>query len=116
MGSVTTTLNPAAAVTAGAKWELDLGPLQNSGALVTNVPVGTRLVSFTTIPGWQTPPNQFVTVNSNVTTTVSATYTPNPGWLQVFISPSNAIAAGAQWQVDGADPQRCSTAWSSTTR
>jgi hypothetical protein len=40
-GSLQVTINPAAAVSAGAQWQVDGGPFQNSGAVVSG-PVAWR--------------------------------------------------------------------------
>ena len=104
-GSLQVTLSPAGAVSAGAKWEVDGGTPQSSGATVTNLSVGTHTVSFTTISGWTTPSNQTVSVSANSTATASGSYVQQFGSLQVTLSPAAAVTAGAQWQVDGGTPQ-----------
>ena len=98
-GSLNVTISPASAITAGAKWKVDGGKLQNSGATVTNLSLGSHTVSFSTISGWVTPANQTITVSANSTTTASGFYVPQTGSLQVTISPAAAITDGAQWQV-----------------
>ena len=99
-GSLQVTITPAAAVSAGAQWQVDGGTLQNSGTTVSNLLVGAHTVSFSTINGWATPTNQSVVISSNQTSTVSANYSA-AGSLQVTISPAGAVSAGAMWQVDG---------------
>jgi outer membrane biogenesis lipoprotein LolB len=93
------TIKPVAAVTAGAQWQVDYGTWQNSGATITNLPVGNHTVSFSTISGWITPANQTVAVNANSTAKGSGTYVAI-GSLQVTLSPAAATNGGAQWQVD----------------
>jgi hypothetical protein len=100
-GSLTVTINPEAAISAGAKWRVDEGTLQSSGAMVTNLWVENHTVSFNTISGWIAPSNQTISVSANSTATASGTYVPQTGSLKVTISPARAITAGAQWQVDG---------------
>ena len=102
-GSLQVTISPAGAVSAGAQWQVDSGALQSSGATVSGLSTGSHTVSFSTVSGWTTPASQTVTVNANQTTTASGTYVviPPTGSLQVTISPSGAVSAGAQWQVDG---------------
>ena len=73
-GSLLVAITPPAAIIAGAQWQVDSGIFQNSGATVTNLPVGTHTVSFSAISGWVTPPSQTVTVNSNQVTTTTGTY------------------------------------------
>ena len=100
-GSLTVTLGPAGAVSAGAQWQVDGGAWQNSGAVVTNLSPGNHTVSFSPVAGWNTPGNQIIAVNAGSTNSVSGTYTPSVGALQITINPSGAVSAGAQWQVDG---------------
>ena len=98
-GSLQISISPGAAVAAGAGWQVDGGALQNSGATVSNLPVGNHTVSFRTLTGGRTPSNQILAVGVNSTATASGTYVPI-GSLQVTIGPAGAIPAGAQWQVD----------------
>ncbi|GMW00543.1 MAG: hypothetical protein AMXMBFR84_16800 [Candidatus Hydrogenedentota bacterium] len=102
-GSLTVTLNPPGAIAAGAQWQVDGGPLQNSGATVTGLPVGSHTVSFTTIADWAKPGNINTTISHNATTSESGTYTRDTGSLTVTLSPPEAVTAGAGWQVDGGD-------------
>jgi len=99
--SLQVTITPAAAISAGAQWQVDAGPLQNSGATVTNLSAGSHTISFSTVSGWTTPTNQTITVTANSTIRASGTYVSQPGSLQVTINPGAAITAGAKWQVDG---------------
>jgi hypothetical protein len=98
--SLQVTINPAAVIAAGAKWQVDFGTWQNSGATVFDLSVGNHTISFNTVSGWNTPANQIVVVSANRTATTSGTYV-EIGSLQVTISPAAAVIAGAQWQVDG---------------
>jgi hypothetical protein len=78
MGALQVTINPAGAVSAGAKWQVDGGAWQNSGATVSGLSVGTHTVGFKSISGWSTPGNQAVTISSGSTIMASGTYT-SPG-------------------------------------
>jgi len=100
-GSLQVTLSPQEAVAAGAQWQVDGGTWMNSGAVVTGLAAGSHTVSFKDVAGWSKPANRSVTIQSGLTTTASATYTQQSGSLSVSISPAGALAAGAQWQVDG---------------
>ncbi|MDE3067354.1 MAG: DUF5050 domain-containing protein [Verrucomicrobiota bacterium] len=100
-GSLQVTINPSGAISAGAPWQVDGGAWQNSGATVSGLTVGSHNLSFKAISGWNTPNSQNVTINSSSTTLATGTYTQQTGSLQVTISPSGAVSAGAQWQVDG---------------
>lgn len=114
-GSLQVTLLPAGAVTAGAQWQVDGGALQNSGATVNALSPGSHTVSFKTISGWGTPVNQTVTVNTGTTTQATGTYTGAAGTLQVTLTPSGAVTAGAQWQLDGGPFQNSGTTLSNLT-
>jgi hypothetical protein len=91
-GSLQVTLNPAV-----AQWAVDHGALQNSGAIVFGLSVGSHTVTFSAASGWITPASQTISVVANRTTSVTATYVaiPPTGSLQVTLSP-----AVTQWAVD----------------
>ena len=77
IGALQVTINPPAAVSAGAQWQVDGGPLQNSGAVVPILPVGAHIVAFSYVSGWDTPANQTVAVSLGSTNTASTTYHTN---------------------------------------
>ena len=93
-GSLQVNISPAGAVSAGAQWQVDGGTLQNSGATVSGLTVGSHTVAFSTVGGWTSPTSQNVTISNNSTTTASGTYTQQTGSLQVNISPAGAVSAG----------------------
>jgi hypothetical protein len=99
-GSLKVDLSPAAAVSAGARWQVDGGALQSSGVTLSGLVVGNHILSFTNVSGWSTPTSKTVTVTANQTTTTTGIY-KQIGSLQVTLSPPGAVSAGAQWQVDG---------------
>jgi len=101
VGLLQVNINPTDVINAGAQWRVDGGTWQNSGALLSNIGVGTHNVSFISIYGWATPDSQTITIFSNLTTTASGSYVQLFGSLQVNISPSSAVSSGAQWQIDG---------------
>jgi hypothetical protein len=74
-GALRVTITPAAAVDAGAQWQVDGGPFQNSGATVSNLSVGNHTISFKPISGWTTPTNQIMPVDAGTTNATSGTYT-----------------------------------------
>ena len=102
-GSLQVTLNPAGAVSGGAQWEVDGGAWQNSGITIGSLAINNHTVLFKTISGWTAPANQTIAVVANATAATSGTYSTNAqiGSLQVNLGPVGAVAAGAQWQVDG---------------
>ena len=106
-GSLTVTLTPAAAASAGATWSVDGGDAQKSGATVQYLTVGSHTVTFQDVTGWATPASQTVTIQDTKTTKLSAAYVKNPaGSLTVKLGPSTAVSAGARWILDGGVEQK----------
>ena len=68
------TISPPSVVSAGAQWQVDGGAWQDSGTIVSNLPVGGHTVTFSTVTGWTTAPSQGVTVSANGMTTTVGTY------------------------------------------
>jgi hypothetical protein len=101
VGSLTVTITPAGAVTAGAQWQVDGGAWQNSGATVSSLSVGSHTVAYKDLANWTKPVNQSVTIVKNQTATATGTYVAQSGSLTVAITPAGAVSAGAQWRVDG---------------
>ncbi len=101
-GSLTVTLTPAGAVSAGAQWQVDGGAFQNSGATVSGLATGAHSVAFKSIAGWAAPVPQSVSIVANQTTSITGAYTEQSttGSLRVNITPASAISAGATWRVD----------------
>jgi hypothetical protein len=78
-GNLQVVLSPQTAVSAGAQWQVDGGPWQNSGVTVASLLVGNHTVSFSTLPGWGTPASQTVSITNIQTTTVTGLYIePHP--------------------------------------
>jgi hypothetical protein len=75
-GSLRVSISPAAAITAGAKWEVAGGTPQSSEATVANLSAGDHTVSFTPISGWTTPADQTVTITNGTTTQATGVYKP----------------------------------------
>jgi hypothetical protein len=71
-----------------AFWVRDLNP-------------GNRNVEFKEVAGWTRPAARNATVNVGQDTRVTETYIQN-GALRVNIQPQEAVAAGAQWQLQSA--------------
>ena len=101
-GALRVTISPAAAVSAGAKWNLDGGSTWYvSGAVVANLSAGSHTVAFNTITGWTTPSAQSASIPNGQTTSLGGTYVQQSGSLTVTISPAGAVSDGAMWNVDG---------------
>jgi thiamine pyrophosphokinase len=91
-GAVQVTLSPAV-----AQWSVDSGTIQNSGAIVSGLSVGSHTITFSAMSGWTTPASQTISIVANQTNTITATYVaiPQTGAVQVTLNP-----AVAQWSVD----------------
>jgi hypothetical protein len=100
-GALQVTILPQAAIDAGAQWRVDGGAWQDSDYTEPNLAVGQHTVEYSVIAGWNEPNSETVQINDGQTTTTTGTYTAQAGSLQVTIAPPAAIAAGAQWRVDG---------------
>ena len=72
-GSLQVNLLPASAAAAGAKWQVDGGALQDSGA--TNFATGNHTLNFTTVHGWATPASFQVTIASAQFLVTNSIYT-----------------------------------------
>ncbi len=73
-GALRITLNPAGAVTAGARWQVDGGVAQISGAVVAGLAPGSHVVTFSTVPGFFAPVVQTNAVTSNLTNSYVGNY------------------------------------------
>lgn len=82
-------------------WRVDGGVTRLSGAVVDNLAPGNHLVDYVPRGGWIEPASEIVSVPEGTTVTLVRTYSPNIGYLRVFLGPTNAVVDGAQWQVDG---------------
>ena len=101
-GSLTVHIEPVEAVAAGAQWSLDGTTWHDSGALVSSLPVGSYTIQFNDVAGWDRPAEIPLTLADGALEERTGTYVRQTGSLTVTIEPSEAIAAGAQWSLDGA--------------
>lgn len=106
-GSLQVSLSPAAATSAGARWAVDGGALQTSGATVGGLATGSHTITFSSVTGYATPNSQSASVSAGATATATATYTAtaSTGAVKVTLSPSAILSTGAQWAVDGGSLQ-----------
>jgi len=74
VGLLQATISPIVAIWAGAQWQVDNGTWQSSGTTMPNLSLGEHTVSFSTVAGWTTPPDQTVFVSSKAIATVTGTY------------------------------------------
>ena len=73
-GSLVVNLSPAAAVTAGAQWQVDGTGFNNSGQTVAALAPGSHSVTFKAVSGYTTPTSFSVNIVANAQTTTNATY------------------------------------------
>lgn len=73
-GALQVNVLPAAAVKAGAEWQVDGSSFLKSGGIVTNLSTGSHTISFKAVNGWSTPENQLVTIALGATNVVTVTY------------------------------------------
>lgn len=74
-GSLTVTIEPPEARTAGAQWRrTGTETWFNSGSTENNIRTGEHTVEFRELTGWNKPPNQTVTIAAEETTQLTATY------------------------------------------
>ncbi len=75
VGSLTVTINPEAARTAGAQWQVDGGTWHASGDTVSDLSIGQHIVSFRQgIEAWFAPDSKTVTIENGQTVSVSGLY------------------------------------------
>jgi hypothetical protein len=100
-GSLTVTLQPQEANTAGAKWSVDGSAWQDSGATVSNLRLASLRVAFKQINDarWITPEPINVNIASGQAAQATVTYQRSPGSLSVVIFPLELRQAGAQWRI-----------------
>jgi N-acetylneuraminic acid mutarotase len=97
-GSVSVTLGPQDAVNAGAQWCVNGGAWRNSGDSEVDIPIGSRLVEFKPINGYNTPSIIILSVTAGQTTSASAIYTRAPVNRPPYV-PSNPTPANGTMDV-----------------
>ncbi len=103
-GSLTVTIDPAGARSNGAKWNVDGGAPQSSGNTLNGIAVGNHFVNFTAATSYTAPLSDAVVIGASALTSTNGTYTvlaSSTGALTVNITPSGAVKAGAEWNLDG---------------
>ncbi|MGA2093067.1 MAG: hypothetical protein ABSH16_06635 [Sedimentisphaerales bacterium] len=99
------TLGPEEVIPAGAQWNVDGGDWQDSGAIVTGLLPGLHTMNYKSIDGWIAPVSESVTLIGGPATSLSRTYAPQPGNIQIALGPADAVLEGVQWNVDGSNWQ-----------
>jgi len=102
-GALQVTLLPAEAVNAGAHWRLDGGPWQNSGDIVYGLPFDQgHTVSFSSVRGWTTPPDQTLSVVAGTTREVTAAYSVTPFGLEAIQLNGSLVSLAGSQGISGA--------------
>jgi hypothetical protein len=78
-----------------ARWKLDSGGWNASGATVTTVP-GTHTVSYESVTGYTAPNYDLVSLVRGDVRVLDRTYTPRPATFSVTLA-----SAVGQWRIDG---------------
>src|SRR5665213_2062240 len=103
--TISVTLLPQAAITAGAQWKFNGFGWTNSGVSYTTSLLGANqnYLQFQNVSGYLTPSPFYVTVGGGQTTNITVTYQQDttPGLLTGALSPPDAVNAGAHWHVNG---------------
>ena len=102
-GSVRVGIAPPGAITAGAKWrQVGETAWRDAGTSVTGISAGTNVnIEFKPLGGtWITPANKSYQIQAAQNVETTGTYVQT-GSLKVTLTPSEAVAAGAQWRREG---------------
>ena len=100
--NISALITPTGAAVAGARWRVDGGAWQVSGAVVGGVSLATHQIQFSDVSRWITPSSISVTPTNQVVVVVTGLYSQVTG-LAVDLLPAEAVATGAQWRVSGGD-------------
>lgn len=108
-GRVRVTLEPPAAVAAGARWQLNGGPEQVSGAILTEVEEGEKSVQLKAVPGFITAAAQTINVVTGELLEVVVTYQPIPvpvivqGPTSQWVATGQSVSLAVEAEADGAE-------------
>lgn len=93
-GTLSVTINPASAVTAGAQWRVDSGSWQNSGNSIQISP-GTHVVTFSLVSGWIKPASRAFYIYSEGARQITSTYAPRRIETSIESSPPSSGNTGS---------------------
>jgi len=98
-GSLQVFLMPQPAVGAGAMWRREGTAMwRPSGETEYGVHIGSCVVEFKDVDGWDAPLPQNVNIALEQTTITTGTYTRQMGSLRVTLAPQEAVTSGARWR------------------
>ena len=99
-GNLTVTIEPEE-VRELAKWQIAGNPIKTSGDSISLL-IGTYECNLTAVTDWITPQKLSLEITENQDTQATANYVRKPkGSLTVSISPAEAVANNAKWQLGG---------------
>jgi streptogramin lyase len=96
-----------------ARWRVDNGEWQKSGATVAGLAAGAHVIEFSDAAGWTKPANQNIQIENGKAASAVGMYTQTVGGLTVTITPQAALEAGGQWRVDNGAWQKSGAALAS---
>lgn len=109
-GALLVNIEPGAVLaSSGALYRVDGGAFVGTGTLLTDLTPGDHTLEFTPVSGWVEPPAELITISVGGTSVLTRTYTPAIGYLLVVLEPTNAVAQGAQWRINGGSWQDSGT-------
>jgi formylglycine-generating enzyme required for sulfatase activity len=80
-GILQVALHPAEACDNGARWRVDGGPWQDTGATLENLAVGSHTLAYLDVSGWTSPTSEVITLVSGVQTNIHRFYNMEaPSW------------------------------------
>jgi len=104
--SLSVTIQPAGAVSAGAQWRVNGGSWRASAAVETGLSEGAHTVSFSSVSGWTAPSDVSTATTNGTTNSLTATYVESAAPTSVVIinEPFNdAPTPPPGWIFNGAD-------------
>jgi hypothetical protein len=103
-GSLSVTIEPHEAADAGAMWRRQGTDIWlRSGETENEVPTGDYTIEFSSVKYWVGSSAAQVSIESSQTTSLTASYQRQKGFLTVNIEPAEAITGGAEWKLKGED-------------
>ncbi len=102
-GSVAVNLSATGAVAAANSltWNIDGGAWRTNNTTNIFVLPGSHVINYTNLAGWSAPTGQTVTVTSSTLTSLTPTFTPLYGGLQVNLQPVGTPLQTGRWIIDG---------------
>lgn len=105
IGSINIEILPAEVVSSGARWRLNGGEWQHSGATLNDLPPGEYTLDYEDVPGWKSPilENSSIQIVEDRVLNLTHHYQAIGSAVKVVLEPEYAVAEGAQWRIAGRD-------------